>query len=634
MSRGVEDMVAVEDAAWLPPPEMLPSEWANAYRYLSSEDSAEPGAYQVERVPFLREPADSIVDPEVREVWFRKSAQVGYSQFLVNMIGYFAHQRPAPMMMLQPTLEMAEAFSKDRISPAVRDSPALRELIVDGSKKGGNTILHKKFPGGHITLAGANSPASLASRPIKIVLIDEPDRYPASAGDEGDPIKLLQKRSTTFWDRGFIAGGTPTVKGRSRIDKGFETGDQRFYHVPCPHCSELISLNFDQLCVDKEEAHYADYKCQLCEQWIDHGHKIAMIADMPMGGRARWIASAESNRVRSYHINELYSPWVTWREMADSYNAAKDDPQMLRVFINTSLGESCEEQGGERLEASELMKKREDYHPQGCPDAIRAVTFGCDTQDDRLEMEIVGWGPGEESWSLDYRTFMGDTEKQEVWNDLDVYLKTVRFARVDGRVLRINAGIIDSGGHRTDEVYKFCRGKSHRKIYPGKGSSTAGKAILANLSRQTKERVMLAMVGTDTAKDQIYARLDMVGSGPGRCHFPMTYDQRYFEMLTGEEKITEWKNAIPYERWIRRRDESGRLLRNEALDCRVYATAALRLVPVNLWALKVDDPAEPDAKEAEKAKEAAAPEPQQDEKLKPKPFRNARKSARKRAWMR
>lgn len=575
-----------------PPPDLKISEWADTYRYLSSESSAEPGKFDISRTPYMREIVDTVCDPNVQETWVKKSAQIAYSENGNNILGYYIHQDPCPMMMLQPTLDMANAYSKDRISPMFRDAPVLADLIDDRSRVSGNTILHKKFSGGHLTMAGANSPASLASRPVRGVFVDEPDRYPPSAGDEGDPIKLIQKRQITFWNRWFFAGGTPTIKGLSRIEKGYQEGDKRLYFVPCPHCKNHITLEPKKQCREPEDPNYAKFKCPECEKYIDESHKTEMLKDKANGGTAHWKATAPFAGKASFYIWAAYSPWMSWQEIADEYNLTKSDAQQYKTYVNTVEGDVYEETG-EKPEIEKLMARRIDYHPHGIPDEIAVITAGIDSQGDRLEIEVIGWGRGEESWSLDYKQITGDPLRQKVWNDLDQYLQASTFTRIDGLQLKIKAACIDSGGkssradgHVSDRVYKYVRGKQHRNIYACKGSSNYGQPVIARVSKLKKQKIKLVLVGTDTAKDIIYSRLEIEGAGEGACHFPLNYKQNYFEMLTAEEKITEYINGNPQIRWKLGKDSEGKKQkRNEALDTRVYAMAALRMLPINLSAL-------------------------------------------------
>jgi len=608
------DIIKQVRAGVAPPPDLTISEWSDQYRVLSSESSAEPGRFSIERTPYMREIYDSIDDPSVLETWFMKSAQVGYSEMLNNVIGARVHLSPCPIMMLQPTIDMANAYSKDRISPMFRDTPVLKGLVDEKSRDRNSTLLHKIFPGGHLTLAGANSPASLASRPIKGILIDEPDRYPESAGEEGDPIGILRKRSTTFHDRFFFAGGTPTVVGRSRIEAGYNRGDRRLYHVPCPHCEELIPLLWEHLETDDESDHWAQYRCQGCKEWIGHEHKMGMLADSAMGGRARWVPTRPGrNAIRSYSVWEIYSPWVAWEEICLAFAEAKElGQQGMKVFYNTSLGRTYVETADTPDEAR-LLEHRRPYTPDNLPPEVRGVTAGLDTQDDRIIAEVVGWGRGEESWSIEKRIFWGDPEDLDTQKGVVAFLKGSRYHREDGREFPIGAALIDSGGHRKDAVYRITRMLRHPRMHPCKGSNVAGKPILASLSDQKKERVKLAMVGTDTAKEAIYAQLRKSGDGPGKCHFPMDYDLDYFRELTSEELVISYRQGRPTQKWSVRSDEdpvTGKVTQreNHFLDCRVYAKAALRLMPVSVYSLpKARKPTEKPKKPASKSRKPTLP---------------------------
>lgn len=588
----VEQIKAKTRRRWEPPPDLKVSEWSDEFRVLSKESSAEPGKFSMDRTPYFREIVDTVCDPLVAETWVMKGSQVAYSENLNNIVGYFTDQDASSIMMMQPTLQMAEGYSKDRISPMYRDSPVLRQKVDDRSRTSGNTILHKKFAGGYLTLCGANSPASLASRPIRVVLADEVDRYPASAGDEGDPINLAKRRQITFWNAVFFAGGTPTIKGASRTEVGFQSGDQRHYHVPCPHCGELHPLERENLCDDQESEHYGQFQCPHCQAWIEEKHKRDMIKDRKAGGRAEWRASKPFEGIASFHLWAAVSPWMSWKAICDDYHATKSDKEQAKTHVNTILGETFEE-AGEKPESEDLMKRREKYEPGGIPDEVEVITAGVDTQGDRLEFQVIGWGAGEESWSLDYDTISGSPLQQRVWDDLDKYLQSAVFTRIDGREMKIKQVLIDSGGkgskaegHVSDQVYKFVRGKQYRGIYACKGSSTYGNPVVARVSKLKKPPIRLVMVGTDTAKDLIYSRLELEGSGPGCVHFPLSYERKYFEMLTAEEKVVEMVHGAVKVRWRPARDAAGReRKRNEALDTFVYALTALRMLPINLQAM-------------------------------------------------
>ncbi len=560
-----------------PPPSILPSEWANEHRRLSAESSARPGRFRIEKTPFMREPMDCLKDPECDGFDMKKSSQVAYTELLNNIIAYKIDVDPAPMMLMQPTLEMAESYSKDRISPMIRDTPALAARIDDKSKTSGNTILHKKFPGGLLQMVGANSPSSLASRPMRDLFCDEVDRFPGSAKDEGDPIKLAEKRQITFFDRIRIRGGTPTVKNASRICKSYELTDKSHYMVECPRCSEHIDFLPEGFQRNKGLEHYAEYRCQSCNGWIEHHEKFEMIKDVPMGGTAFWRPTKPEIKRRGFFIWAAYSPFMTWEEICDEWNECEGDPELEQTFWNTILGLEYEFTTQE-LDHMHIFKSREDYDGDRVPEQVAIITAGIDTQDDRFELEVVGWGPGEESWSLDYVTINGDPDSKETRDELDDYLRDAVFKRVDGVELQIKCAFHDSGGHRTDAVYQFVRGKQFRKIFACKGSSTPGQPIFARWSKLKAAKVKLAIIGTDTAKETIYARLAIDNEDKrGRCHFPMSYSEQYFKGLIAEEKKIEWVKGQPKVRWVKKKGETNR---NEPLDVRVYALAALRSLPM------------------------------------------------------
>ncbi len=300
-----------------PPPRLTVSQWADEYRRLSPESAAEPGRWRTDRAPYQRGIMDAVNDPTVREIVVMKSAQVGWTEILGNIVGFHVDRDPAPILLIQPTLEMAEAWSKDRLAPMVRDTPALKGKIKDArSRDSGNTLLHKQFPGGHVTIAGANSPAGLASRPIRVVLCDEVDRYPPSAGTEGDPISLARKRSTTFWNRKLLMGSTPTVKDASRIEAAFLASDQRYFLVPCPHCGTEDRLRWQHVRWPEGRPEEAHYVCPHCGAVIEDTDKLRMLES------GRWEASTEFNGVAGFHLSELYSPWVTFGAMARAFTEA------------------------------------------------------------------------------------------------------------------------------------------------------------------------------------------------------------------------------------------------------------------------------------------------------------------------
>ncbi|MDP0492516.1 MAG: phage terminase large subunit family protein [Verrucomicrobiota bacterium JB023] len=510
--------------------------------------------------------------------------------------------------MIQPTLEMAESYSKDRISPMIRDSPALAELIDDKSRTSGNTNLSKHFLGGLLQLAGSNSPASLASRPIRDVIIDEEDRSAGSAGKEGDPEKLAKRRQTTFYDAKLIAGGTPVLKGGSKSERGFLKGDQRRYQLESPCCSEHIALEWEDLQHEPSRPHYAEFQCPKCEGWIEHKHKARMVRDVPMGGTAYWEPSekrravswsrekgewtrepepvryewnAELGRyeeaspvVRSYYIWAAYSPFISWKEICDEYNEARTDPELLQTFYNTIVGRPYEYTQND-LDPDELHKRAEEWKDMVLPRAVLAITAGVDTQNDRFEVSVIGWGRNEEAFVLEHFTVAGDPEEQDTRLRLYEALTKRRYTVDGGRELSIRGVFVDLGGQRTDSVYKFVKGKQHLRIYACKGLSTRGNPLFNGFSKQKKAGVKIGQVDTVTAKETIYAKLAMHEDEAGRVHFVSDLPKSYYEGLVSEERIEGKDGKIKYEK-------KKAKIRNEPLDCFVYAYAACRAIHPSL----------------------------------------------------
>ncbi|TCZ73045.1 phage terminase large subunit family protein [Paenibacillus albiflavus] len=556
-----------------PPPDLKVSEWADQNRRLSSEASAEPGQWRTDRAPYQRDIMDAVNDDECETVVVMSSAQVGKTEIILNTIGYYVHQDPAPVMLVQPTLDLAQAFSKDRLAPMLRDSPVLKSKIKETkSRDSGNTLLHKTFPGGHITMAGANSPASLASRPIRIVLLDEVDRYPVSAGTEGDPVSLVTKRSTTFFNRKRIMVSTPTIKGVSRIEEAFENSSMEHWNLPCPSCGELQRLKWAQIDFDY------DKETKTCKR-VEHAcHACGSLHSEQewKSGIGEWVAEKDNRKVRGFHLNEMASPWKRWEEIVEDHQeAVRGGPEKLKVWTNTSLGETWEEQG-DQLEEDDLINRGEIYNGTDVPDGVLILTAAVDVQDDRFEVEVLGWGIGKESWGIQYQVLYGDLKQPQVWNDLDSFLSRI-WTNKDGKRFGIACTCMDSGGHFTTDVYRFCAAREARKIYAIKGQGAdPGQYVpfLNGHSRTPREKAVLFRLGVDEGKANVVSRLRITEVGPGYCHFPTDrgYNEQYFQGLTAEKLVTRFRMGVRYQVWVKVRQ------RNEPLDLRVYNTAALEII--------------------------------------------------------
>lgn len=557
-----------------PPPNLTVDEWADLYRRLSPEASAEPGFWSTDRAPYQRGMMQAISDPTIERVVFMTGAQIGKTEIINNAVGYYIDQAPSPMLIVQPTLEMAKMWSNDRLAPMLRDTPALKNKVKDArSRDSGNTLYQKSFPGGYLAIVGANSPAGLASRPVRAVFFDEVDRYPASAGSEGDPINLGVARTKTFThNRKIVMVSTPTNKGASRIEAAFEQSDQRYYFVPCPDCGHNQTLKWSNVHWQKDQPETAEYICEECGSAWDDAKRYRAVKN------GQWVASGKFNGTAGFHLSGLYSPWTPMGDIATDFMNAKTMPDTLRVFVNTTLAESWEDQG-ERVDDYSVAERAEEYGPK-IDRHIVAITCGVDVQDDRIELEVVGWcggnGHEEESWSLDYRVFYGDPSTPQLWNDLDTFLKT-RYETEDGRTLDIRATCIDSGGHYTQAVYNFVRPREGRRIFAIKGMAGESRPIVSRPTRNNIGKVRLFTLGVDNIKELIFSRLKITIEGAGYCHFPADRSDEYFKQLAASEKIvTKYHKGFPRREFVKTRT------RNEALDCRVYAIGALSILNLNL----------------------------------------------------
>ena len=575
MSAALELLDAADYRRWAPPPRQTLSEWADAERILAAESSAEPGRWRTDRTPYLREPMDVIADRRVETVVIMASSQVGKTEVLLNLLGYHMHRDPAPMLLVEPTLEIGQAMSKDRVAPMIESTPALRHLVgVARAKDSSNTLLHKSFPGGHLTISGANSPSSLASRPIRIVLADEVDRWPQSVGDEGDPLSLAVKRTTTFRRRKIVIVSSPTVKDASRIEDWWNLSDQRRLHVPCPRCGADFVLAWKHVVFVDRDPTKAQLECPECHGRIDEHERAAMIAD------GEWRATAPFTGIAGFHIWEMFSPWRSLRDQVTAFLAARRSLEMRQAWVNTSLGELWETPG-ERMEPSSLLLRREVYAAE-VPAGVQVLTCGVDTQDDRLEALVVGWGAGEESWVIERVPLMGDPAKPDVWLELDELLAR-EWAHAAGGTMRIQGSLVDAGGHRTQAVYSAVIARQARRVWASFGRSGGEKGLLVSPPKAIRPAsgigtVQRRIVDVDQVKALLMSRLRTehekdASVQPGYIHFPMTVGEAFFDELTAEKLITKRnKYGVPIKSWTQIRD------RNESLDAFVLALAVLRIL--------------------------------------------------------
>jgi phage terminase large subunit GpA-like protein len=588
-----------------PPPLLTVTEWAERYRVLSGKDSAEPGPYRAARTPYAREPMDALSQSSpVEGVVLMWGAQTSKTTVGSNWLGYLVDTNPGPIMIVQPTIDMAKRYSRQRLAPMIEESPQLRRKVRENrSRDDANTTLLKEFAGGFMAVAGANSAAGLRSMPVRDLFLDEIDGYPLDVDGEGDPIQLAQARQTSFARRKWLKTSTPTTKDFSRVEAAYLTSDRCRYHVPCPHCGELQPLEWgadkphgvkwDRDADGRAIADTVRYVCAAHGCEIREHHKPAMLA----GGV--WVADqtgAQGGKVRGFHLSSLYSPlgWLKWEELVAEWDRAitaarSGDPSLLRVFINTRLAETFEEQG-DRANEHELRKRAADIPLRQVHWGLYVCTLGVDVQGDRLEAYVWAWGRGMQRQLVDRQVIYGDpslpeSEAGSPWAALTAYRRQP-LQHASGRIVPILAAFVDSGGHHTQAVYSYCRAHQHAHVHAIKGQSISGKAILGKPSDQDvswrgqklKRGVKLWPIGTDTAKAEIYGRLRIAEPGPGYVWLSKHLPGEVFEQLTAERLVTRYVKGHPRLEWVK---PAGK--RNEALDCAVYALAAAHMAGIDRW---------------------------------------------------
>lgn len=569
--------------AYSPPPKMPLSDWADSYRMLSPEAAAQPGRWKTSKEPMAKGPMDAMSDPMVEKVTVMCAAQIMKTELLLNTAGYYIHGDPAPILMVQPTVEMAEAFSKDRVAPMIRDTPVLRDTFSGKSRDSSDTVLQKAFPGGRLTMTGANAPASLASRPIRIVLCDEVDRFPLSAGKEGDPVGLAEKRTTTFWNRKIALVSTPTVKGVSRIEASYEEGDQRKFYVPCPHCGTRQVIQWKGVKWEPGDPDSAHYECQapadnetgeVCGRAWSEAERLEAI------GQGIWLADKPFKGHASFHASQLASKRVPLHRIVREFIEAKPFPERLKQWVNTVLAETWDE-AGEKVDPEGLFARREPYTPDMLPAKVGMIVAGVDIQDNRFEAEILGVGAHEETWSIEYIVHYADPSTPAFWDALDDVLLR-HYAHPTGATLKIEAACVDSGGHHTTAVYEFCQPRFARRVFAIKGAAGPDRPIWPKkATRNVAKKTDVFVLGVDQAKSTVAKRLMIEEPGPAYCHFPKldAYDEAYFEGLTVEKCLTKYKLGRPYKVW-----ECPPGKRNEPWDCRIYAYSAVKSTPIDVAA--------------------------------------------------
>lgn len=591
--RPVDRTFARAFASYTPPADLTVSEWAEAHRVLSRENSAEAGPWHNTRTPYLVEIMDAFTDPKVAKISLVASSQVGKSELELNIIGYIIDQDPGSILYIQPTVDDAKKFSRLRIAPMIRDSATLRSKVADiKSRDSGNTMLQKSFPGGMLTIVGSNSASGLASTPAKYVLGDERDRWALSAGTEGDPWALAEARTTTFYNSKMVDVSTPTDKGTSPIEKSFNEGTRERWCHQCPHCGEYSNIVFNDIKFDFETVGSGRKKDYIIHSIAWSCPECGCISTESEMRRqpAKWIAEnpdAYAKGHRSFWLNAFSSPWQGWRKVVYAFLVARKDPQRLKVVYNTMLGELWEDRGDLEDEDA-MLGRREDYGhcddgtPVELPDGVLALTCGVDTQDDRLEYEVLGHGHYGETWGIKRGIIMGDPAYDEPWTRLDDVIERVYRFR-DGTGLTIARTFVDSGGHKTQNVYMQCRARTYKRVFAIKGVGGDGvpytkppSKVKIIVNGQTVGLTWLYALGVDAGKAEIFSALKVQEAGPKFCHFPKGegrgYDTAFFTGLLSEKLVLKSERGRTRWAWVKLPGHE----RNEALDCRNYALAAFR----------------------------------------------------------
>jgi phage terminase large subunit GpA-like protein len=602
-----------------PPPNLLPSEWAEENIKIPV-GNAVPGPMRFDNAPYQREVIDMTANPRCERISLMWGAQVGKTQTALAAQGYRIEFDPVSQMMMQPSQGDLTTWLETKFNPMVEANEGLQNVLAKPRGRDGvNNQRMKSYPGGFLMFSWSGSPKTMRGRSAPFIVCDETDGYDRTS--EGHPVGLLWQRAATFGDQRLLLEiSTPTIKGESHIETAFEQGDQRYFHVVCPHCGHVQKLTWGQVDWDKDEdgEHLPETATYLCAAdgcgtaWNDAERRAAIRNAEKQGGG--WIAKKPFRGHASYHLSELYSCFRRLKDIVQSFldkKAAGD----LQTFVNVSLAETWEE-AGDKLEAADLMARAEKFSAPA-PRGVGVITAGVDMQGDRLEVEVVGWGLGEESWSLGYHVLWGDPLRSEVWDELDELLDD-SWTHENGSELRISAIALDTGGTvggYTQAAYDYARNRLSRKVFAIKGVGGWGRQIVgapSKIRQRGKRPVQLFSVGVDEAKVVVAQRARIAGPGPGYNHFPEDRDPNWFDMFTAESLRTKYLKGFPIREWHSLRP------RNEAFDCRVYALAALKILNPNIArlvkALEVEDEeieipveAEPQNEPEEKEPEVTPP---------------------------
>jgi phage terminase large subunit GpA-like protein len=559
-----------------PPPDYTISQWADKYRIIASSTSAQGGQWCTDTAPYSRMIMDCIKDTKVEQVTMMMASQVVKTEVLLNACFYYVVCEPSPILWVLPTEGDAQDFSKTRLSPNIQETPVINSVIETRKKTSDNNILLKNFTGGYINFVGSHKASALASKPIRIIIADEIDRFSRDADGEGNPLKLAQKRTANFWNRKSLLASTPTIENNSPIEKEYNQSSKHRYYVPCPHCGHKEYLKWENVKWSNNDSRTARYMCSECGVlWDDDDRHDAI-------DKGEWIAENPHivNNI-GFHLPRFASKFCYLHEVVSQFINAKDNKKDLKVFVNTVLAETWKE-AVEETSPDFLMARAEDYDIDDLPDEVIYLTASCDVQKDRLECMIMGWGDGCDGWVLDYQVIYGLPQEPDVWRKLDNLLASKYYSKELKQDLKISIAAVDSG-YLKDIVYDFCYRKEKScgaLFFATKGMSDTTKASDFVNTKQRETHQLLRRgnrpfsVGTHQGKTLLHGILNNVSVGHGLWHFPNKFDLNFYEQLTSEKMYLEYRNGIEFYKWVKENS-----VRNEVLD-----TAVL-----NLWLIKMSN---------------------------------------------
>ncbi len=584
-----------------PEPALTVSEWADEYREMSGRGSSQPGRWRTDRTPYLRDIMDALSPSHpARRVVFMKGTQIGATEAGNNWIGYSIHRNPGPVLMVQPTGDNAKKISKQRIAPMIETTPVLRERVLPSrSRDSGNTLLVKEFTNGILIMTGANSAAGLRSLPMRDLMADELDEWPGEVGEkgkeQGDPLSIAEERLSTFGrqSKTYLVS-TPTVKGTSRIEAEFLASDQRRYFVPCPFCGHMDWLQWriggwsgrdgkhHHIYFEERKPETACLVCSGCDQKIPERYKTQLLA------RGEWKPTAvgEAGTI-GFHLSSLYSPlgWRSWEDCVRRFlRAKKEGPLKLKAWVNLVLGETWDDDKDRPVEG-ELLARRESYgavvvpgteEPQAIevPHGVGVLVCSVDTQGDRLEAKVIGYGAEEESWLVAYDVIQGDPGQRGVWSDLTRF-RRLKFRHASGREVPISITVIDSGGNHTQEVYRYASLFSHELVFAIRGGNAPGTPLIAPPSDRNRYRIRVYTLGVSAGKDTVYSRAKIQRPGPGYMHLPAWVTEEYIQGLLSEKAVPKYVKGRGV---VRTYEKLPGIERNEPLDLEVYGLAGYHIL--------------------------------------------------------